>query len=154
MQEDVINLLNYDCATGVFTWKPRRGVKAGVPLGTDNGHGYKRITVLGKSYYAHRLAWLYMHGEIPDCQIDHIDGNKANNSISNLRKATPSQNQHNHCIAQSNSKSGIQGVSWHKKARKWQSHIKINGEKKYLGLFYSKYDAKNAYEEIKKELRA
>lgn len=144
-QKELQEILDYNPHTGIFMWrKQRRGVKVGVPLGTDNGFGYLRITVLGKSYYAHRLAWFYVEGSWPD-QIDHINGIKSDNSYWNLRDVTVQQNAQNKIFPQKTSKSQILGVSWHKKAKKWQAHICIYKERKYLGLFASVEEAQQAY---------
>ena len=144
-QQDLWDLLLYRPDTGMFVWKKkRRGIKTNVPLGTDNGFGYLRITVLGKSYYAHRLAWFYMEGEWPD-QVDHINGNKSDNRWENLRNVNVQQNAQNKLKAQKNSDSKILGVSWHKKAKKWQAHICVYKERKYLGLFKHINEAQEAY---------
>jgi hypothetical protein len=145
-QSDLHELLFYDPLTGVFTWsKNRRGVITNKSLGTDNGFGYLRITVLGKSYYAHRLAWLYVYGEFPKNQIDHINGNKNDNRIENLRDVSNFDNAQNKINATSKSKSQLLGVSWHKKANKWQAHICLYKIRKYLGLFETKELASQAY---------
>jgi len=144
-QDDVVQLLNYDENTGVFSWKKkRRGVKTGVALGSNNGFGYLRITVLGKSVYAHRLAWFYVYGVWPDT-IDHINGCKADNRIVNLKNCSISENNQNTHGPQVNSKSQTLGVSWHKKAKKWQAHICVYKERKYLGLFDDVNEAHKAY---------
>lgn len=144
-QKELCEILDYNQDTGVFMWrKQRRGVKTNVQLGTDNGFGYLRITVLGKSYYAHRLAWFYVNGTWPD-QIDHINGIKSDNSIKNLRDVNVQQNAQNKLKAQKNSDSKILGVSWHKKAKKWQAHICVYKERKYLGLFDDINEAQKAY---------
>jgi hypothetical protein len=143
LQARLHEVLNYDQETGVFTWKPRKGCRAGQPLGCDNGNGYLRITVDGVSHYAHRLAWVYMNGSTDAEHIDHINGNRADNRIANLRPATPKQNQENRHGAQRNSKSGVLGVSWHKRAGKWQAHR--SGE--YLGLYPTQEAAQAAYME-------
>ena len=151
-QKTLWGILTYYCDSGVFKWnKKRRGVKTGVPLGTDNGFGYLRITVLGKSYYAHRLAWFYMNGEWPD-QIDHINGIKSDNRWSNLRDVSVQQNAQNKLKAQKNSDSRILGVSWHKKAKKWQAHICIYKERKYLGLFEDINEAQKAFLKEKEKI--
>jgi hypothetical protein len=93
-----------------------------VPLGTSNGFGYLRITVLGKSYYAHRLAWFYMNGEWPD-QIDHINGIKSDNRIENLRNVTVQQNNQNKLNAQTPQKR--QGL-WLAKTAKTKPHFAQN----------------------------
>ena len=151
---NLLEIMDYDKETGVFTWKKqRRGVRVGVPLGTCNGYGYLRITVLGQSYYAHRLAWFYVHGEWPSDEIDHINSIRKDNRICNLREATTSENQHFRFLSQtcgmSNSKTKTLGVSWHSKARKWQAHCK----KVYLGLFDSIQAASDAYENARSSYR-
>lgn len=151
-QDDVVQLLNYDKNTGVFSWKKkRRGVKTGVPLGSDNGFGYLRITVLGKSVYAHRLAWFYVHGVWPET-IDHINGCKSDNRIVNLKNCSISENNQNTHGPQVNNKSQTLGVSWHKKAKKWQAHICVYKERKYLGLFDDVNEAHKAYLKEKEKL--
>jgi hypothetical protein len=151
--KDLLEVIDYDKNTGIFTWsKKRRGVITGKPLGTCNGYGYLRITVFGKSYYAHRLAWFYVHGYFPKNQIDHINGVKSDNKILNLREATSLQNAQNKLKPQKNSKSHILGVSWHKKAKKWQAHICIYKQRKYLGLFENIHDAENAFKTEKEKV--
>jgi len=140
-KERLRELLQYSPETGLFFWLQRKGCRTGVALGSDNGNGYLRITVDGRSNYAHRLAWIYMHGAIPLGQIDHINGIRSDNRIANLRPATPAQNVANRHGAQANSKSGVIGVSWHKRAGKWQAHR----GRRYLGLFDTKEAASAAY---------
>lgn len=151
--KSVIELLNYDQASGLFTWKKkRRGVPLGKTLGCSNGRGYLRIVVLGKSCYAHRLAWFYVYGIWPNGQIDHIDGNNANNAISNLRDVSPQGNAQNVTRPSKKNKSSALGVSWHKKANKWQVHICVYKKRKYIGLFENIEDAKSAYIEEKRKV--
>lgn len=151
-QKDVCELLAYDKETGIFQWKKkRRGISTDKHLGTCNGFGYLRITVLGKSYYAHRLAWFYVYGVWPD-QIDHINGVKNDNRIANLRSCTDLENKQNRVKSQSNSKSKTLGVSWHKKAKKWQAHICIYKERKYLGVFSSIEEANEAYKQEERQM--
>lgn len=150
---DIIELLDYDKDTGIFKWKKqRRGIKTDVPLGTDNGFGYLRITVLGKSYYAHRLAWFYIHGTMPKEEIDHINGNKSDNRIENLRSLSRQGNAQNRNTHQKNNDSHMLGVSWHKKAKKWQVHICVYKQRKYLGLFENMNDAHEAYIKEKEKI--
>jgi hypothetical protein len=95
--------------------------------------GYLRGSVNGKSYKAHRLIFLYYHGYMP-LQIDHIDGNPANNKIENLREATSAQNNQNRKVTSS---SGIKGVVWHKQSKKWIASICVNRKSIHLGSFLS-----------------
>ena len=151
--QDLIDLIDYSPSTGIFFWKKkRRGINTEKKLGTSNGFGYLRITVLGKSHYAHRLAWFYMTGIYPSLEIDHINGDRADNKFNNLRIVTRSQNAQNRSTYQSNNKSKTLGVSWHKKSKKWQAHICIYKERKYLGLFEKAEDAHNAYLLAKQEV--
>lgn len=131
-------LLHYAPETGVFTWsKPRSGVRHGAQAGMVD-RGYRFIRLLGRVYYAHRLAWLYVYGEWPRGQIDHIDGNPSDNRICNLRDATHSQNNMNKRVKRDN-QTGLKGV---KKYRK-RFQARINGD--YLGTFDTAEDAHAAY---------
>lgn len=152
-QQMLHELLDYNAKTGAFSWKkPRRGVKTGVQLGCDNGSGYLRITVAGKSEYAHRLAWMYVNGHWPTQTVDHINGNRGDNRIANLRLATYAENMQNIRQATKKSESKVLGVSWHKRAGKWQVHISVGRNKKYLGLFKDKSEAQQAYIAAKRDL--
>jgi hypothetical protein len=133
-KDELKELLSYDKDTGVFVWiKPRQGVRTGVAIGTSNGLGYLRIRFKGKSYYAHRLAWLYMYGYMPK-QIDHINGNPSDNRISNLRECNQTQNMCNKKVSSAN-KSGVKGVSYAMHAKKWKVQIQLNGKNKHIGYF-------------------
>ena len=150
---DALELLSYSKETGLFSWsKQRRGVKVGIPLGCSNGFGYLRITVMGQSVYAHRLAWFYVHGKWPKDQIDHINGIKSDNRIANLRDVVSIENAQNKHGAQKNSKSLTMGVSWHKRSKKWQVHVCVYRERKYLGLFNDIKEAEAVYLKAKGKL--
>jgi hypothetical protein len=144
--------LHYDQATGLFTWRVNRpGGKGriGVVAGTKNKNGYIQISVAMRLYMAHRLAWLYMTGEWPKGQIDHIDMNKTNNKFDNLRVASMAQNQANTRVRKSN-KSGFKGVYLDKKTNKWISRIRIPGHRILLGYFDTASAAGAAYAEVAK----
>jgi hypothetical protein len=95
--------------------------------------GYVRVCLNKKQYKAHRVIFLMHHGYLPEF-IDHIDGNKLNNKIENLRPATKQQNNQNRGI-QKNNKSGAKGVCWSKATNKWRIQININNKKEYFGVY-------------------
>ncbi|WP_312740473.1 HNH endonuclease [Cedecea neteri] len=138
--------LHYDPETGAFTWiKKRRGrMQPGDAAGAINSHGYVKIHLLGKVFSAHRLAWLIYYGEWPPEDIDHIDRNKSNNRIDNLRKASRSMNSANVGIKSHNT-SGYKGVSFNKEWGKWFAQIIVRGKKKFLGYYESPEKASEAY---------
>jgi hypothetical protein len=141
-QEQLKHVLLYDPLTGVFTWAYsssffKHGAVAGY---TDKRRGYVSISLHRKRYYAHRLAILYVDGYMPENSVDHIDRDKSNNRYANLREATH-QCQMRNCKPQRNNLSGVKGVSWHKKAGKWQAHINLDRRMHSLGLFTDLLDA-------------
>lgn len=147
-------ILNYDQATGAFTWAIRR--KGGRGIGKEAGgrmsHGYISICINGQEYTGHRLAWLYMHGEWPLDYIDHINGNRSDNRIENLRDVSQSVNMQNVYAPKSNNKSGYRGVSWHAQRGKYTARIKVEGRYLSLGLHTTPEAANAAYLEAKRRL--
>jgi hypothetical protein len=144
-QAELKEFLHYNQEMGVFTWVKSKGaVKANSIAGTVMKKGYIRIKVSGGIYLAHRLAWLYVYGEMPKDQLDHINNDKADNRITNLREANNYQNQYNKPKQPSN-KSGYKGVSFHKDTGKWQAQIRVQGVNKYIGLFDTALEASLAY---------
>lgn len=139
-------VLQYDAKTGLFTWKVSRGiVRAGTIAGTPHTHGYTHITLKGKRYFAHRLAWLYTHGSWPSFEIDHVNRLKSDNRLLNLREVTSSQNQQNRLLTKNNS-SGFKGVTWNKQKSKWWAKITVNHKKYHLGFFDTPEEASLAYQ--------
>jgi hypothetical protein len=137
--DDVKELLDYDRETGEFYWKSRPHNISKRFIGKRAGTislGYLRISLDGKLVLAHRLVWLMEHGEWPRDHIDHINRNKMDNRIGNLRDATQSQNMRNASLP-SNNKSGIAGVSWNKVKNSWEVYIGV-GQRKRTGLGYKK----------------
>lgn len=130
-QDQLKSLIKYNPSTGIFFRQINRTERI---AGTISKNGYVQIGISGKRYYAHRLAWLYVFGEIPIGDIDHKNGEKSDNRIANLRIATRSQNIMNVGI-KSNNTSGVKGVSWIKKRGKWQALVCINGLNNHLGLY-------------------
>jgi hypothetical protein len=129
-------LVSYDQETGLFTWLVWRpnGVKVGHVAGRLNKFGYRVISLDGRSYFAHRLAWLWMTGLWPVDEIDHSNAIKDDNRWINLRAATASQNAGNR-RAYANNTSGLKGVSWVVSRRKFIASIGLNGKRKNLGRF-------------------
>lgn len=119
---------------GILYKKPQSSrCRSNIVIGRNNGNGYLRTSINYKSYYVHRLIFVMHNGYFPK-QIDHIDGNRSNNKIENLREASNAQNNLNKTITKANT-SGLKNVYWHKAAQKWSVEIKVNGKKKYFGVF-------------------
>lgn len=137
-------VLDYDRATGVFTWKQKIGRRSAGAAGTVMFDGYRRIGIDGKQYRAHDLAWLWERGLMPDFLLDHRNRNRDDNSIDNLRQASQSQNLAN-TEKRSNNTSGYKGVSKLRGREKWIATIKVLGRSKYLGTFDSPSVAHVAY---------
>jgi hypothetical protein len=138
--------LSYDPKSGHLTWNyTTQWTKKGTIAGT-NCLGYIKISVNKVIIPAHRIAWAMHYGTWPFGEIDHINGNRVDNRIENLREVTHQQNCMNRAKAQNN-KSGYKGVSWHKVAKKWQAHLSIGGKSVYLGLFETAEKAHDAYEQ-------
>ena len=146
-QKRLKELLNYNPETGIFTrlTASAASVKVGDIAGGKCGNGYILISLDGKQYSAHRLAWLYMTGNFPKSLIDHKDGNKQNNIFSNLREATPAQNIAN---KKSTSKSGFKGVTWWARSSKWKAQMQVNGVNRHLGYFDTPEQAHEAYKDF------
>lgn len=133
--------LSYNPETGEFVWRISYGsAKAGSMAGHISNKGYRRIPVNKKHYQSHQLAWLYVHGEFPEHEIDHINGDKLDNRTINLRSVTRKENGRNVRIPTHNT-SGIMGVRWNKLEQKWKAYIKVNGINKGVGTFFDKFDA-------------
>ena len=140
-------LLDYDPDTGVLTWKVgRRGpARAGAVSGYLGGNGYLRTRVDGRMYRNHRVAWLIATGSWPADQIDHINGDRTDNRLANLREATARQNAHNTGLPVNNT-SGFKGVHWHNHKGKWRAQVSHDGRLIYIGYFDTPEQASVAYE--------
>jgi hypothetical protein len=143
-------LLNYDPETGIFTRRIAlcNAVKAGDVAGS-NSNGYLALHVAGRRYKAHRLAWMYVYGDWPKSHIDHINGDKADNRITNLRDVDRSTNLQNMRLATKRNSVGLMGV-YPVKGR-YTSKIMVNGASRYLGCFKTAEEAHAAYLEAKRE---
>ena len=145
-------LITYNMETGQFIWSYPEGSGKGYPnkkigalAGMNcSGRKYVKIIIGGKQFYAHRLAWLWVHGEYPNGVIDHINGDGGDNRISNLREATKTQNQWNRKVSM-RTKSGLKGAFFHKRSGKWASSIKVHDKHIRLGIFATPEEAHLAY---------
>lgn len=139
---------HYDPETGVFTRVRsvgRHGChKAGTVAKARNSHGYSVIRIAGVLHGAHRLAWLYHFGEWPKV-IDHINGDKSDNRIANLRNVTQTENMQNLRSAPATSKSGLLGAHRFGRSKKWTARIRINGIGTRIGSFDTAEEAHAAY---------
>ena len=138
-------LLQYNADTGLFTWLERVDgrVKAGSVAGYKSGVGYLQVCVLGRQYLAHRLAWFYFYSHWPKGQIDHISGDRSNNSIKNLRDVSRRVNSQNQRRAMSNNICGLLGVS--PSRGRWQAQIVLDGKVTHIGRFDTPEEAHAAY---------
>lgn len=152
-QDELKSRLFYNPETGEFTWlnnplAPLRwnnrypGKKAGALMTI----GYILIRINKKPFLAHRLAFLYFYGFMPE-EVDHVDGNRSNNKISNLRAANRSINMKNLCRNTAN-KSGTTGVRWDDGRKKWAAYIQVNGKSVAPKRFKTRKEA----EEYRKQL--
>ena len=152
--ERLREVLSYDADTGLFVWQAQRGCKRpGESAGTQTD-GYLQISVDGRLYKAHRLAWLYVHGAWPVDAIDHINGDRSDNRIANLRDVTLAINNQNRRCATAGKSSPLLGVSWYAQTRRWRAQIQVAGKNRGLGYFDDPQAAHEAYLAAKRQLHA
>lgn len=145
-QNKLKRLLHYNQDTGIFTRKVAtcNTVKVGDIAGHKRMDGYVVISLGNNSYFAHRLAVLYMENKLYPHHVDHINGIKDDNRWCNLREATSSQNAANTGVRKDNT-SGFRGVSWDEKRKKWKTRINVDGKEIHLGRYKFLIQAANAY---------
>jgi len=138
-------LFAYDESAGALRWaKPRSRVRVGAIAGRlSSKDGYWRVETGGKSYQAHRLIWQFVHGEPPVGEIDHINGNRSDNRLENLRVVSRAENCQNRHNVRSDSKTGVLGAC--KNGGTYKAEIKKNGVRTYLGRFKTAAEAGAAY---------
>ena len=150
-QDRLKELFSYDAETGHLIWKKTgKGRPKSLLAGTEAPNGYIVINVDYKRYMAHRLVWLYHSGVLPEKDIDHINNNRADNRIENLREATRSENMQNEKKARSTNKNGLLGVS--KNNGRWRAQIELNYKRTHIGYFDTPEEAHAAYLAKKREL--
>ena len=147
IEHDLLHEL-FEYKAGKLYWKVRKQGRAlEKEAGSSDSRGYRQVKINRENYKSHRLIYMMFHGRIDsNLQIDHIDGDRSNNNIENLRVVTSQENQWNQTKAK--------GYSWMKSRRKWQARIGIDGKVKTLGLFNSEEDAREAYLKAKENLHA
>ena len=139
--DELLSTLSYDSETGIFKWLKTNSVvrvKGSIAGGVSGG--YICISINNVLYYAHRLAWFYVYKKWPPKFIDHVNGNRLDNRISNLRLATEEQNARN-IVGNRLNTSGAIGVSWDKTTGRWKSYVGYKNKTISLGYFDSKEDA-------------
>lgn len=145
-------IVSYNPETGVFYWKnlKNKNKKFGAEVKSKEKEGYIVINHKGKQYRAHRIAWLFYYGYMPIKGIDHINRDKTDNRIANLRLANDSQNAANVGLNKNN-KTGVPGIFWCKKSSKWRLRTIFMGNRVELGRFKTKEEAAKAYFNFKSE---
>jgi hypothetical protein len=150
----VREVLKYNQKTGRFTWIKSTGPRATVGdlAGSVNVRGYYDISIDGRKYVAHRLAWLYVTGQWPAYEIDHINGDRADNRFCNLRDVPRAINTQNRRRASVGTLSKLLGVSKH--GAKWRARLQTNGSVLQLGTYAMPSQAHAAYLLAKRQLHA
>lgn len=146
-QKYLKSILKFDQTTGNFYWKVKKpNVIIGELANNISKNGYVRISIDGKRYYAHRLAWLYVYGKYPSKNIDHINRIKTDNRIANLREVTQLENAQNASLRK-NKNNQLRGIALYKKTNKYRARIRHNGKEIYLGYFLTEDEAYKAYQQ-------
>ena len=145
LTQDLLNeLFEYDSLTGDFFWKRKRTPMSRVVVGSAAGYinvkGYFLVEISGKGYYVHRLIWMMVTGELPEYEIDHINGNPKDNRLINLRSVSRQENQQNKKMYATNT-SGAVGVCWDKRESKWLVRIGVNNQSAHIGYFEDWFEA-------------
>ena len=145
-------LFTLDSKSGKLYWKtsPAHQIKVGTEAGYKNIAGYKVVTIKGQAYLVHRIIWFMFKGTQPLLDIDHIDGNKINNTPANLRDVSRTVNRQNIKKAPKNNSTGLLGTTL-LKGGKFQASINVNGKCLYLGRHDTAQKAHKAYLEAKRK---
>lgn len=152
--ERINEVLRYDPVNGGFVWRlsltsrAREGQRAGTASGSA---GYRRLRLDGVTHLEHRLVFFYHHGRWPQPQCDHIDGDRANNRIENLREVSVAQNAQNR--RGHNKSTGVKGVYRSTSGKPFYSQIKVNGRNKSLGSFNTVEEASLAFQQAEAALK-
>lgn len=150
-------LFHYDPSTGFLYWKESgKGRRADRRAGClpSKRDGYSRTTYAGEQYLAHRLIWLVVYGAWPADQVDHINGDRGDNRLANLRGATNTTNAQNLHRANKNNRTGLLGTSVDSLTGKYRASISAEGKTIYLGLYLTPEEAHSAYKQAKRLIHA
>lgn len=149
--DELIKHIHYDPETGAFTRliKSSASAKVGPTLGNPRGDGYRALSVCGKEQYLHRLAWFYVHKSWPKFVIDHINGDKTDNRLCNLRDIPQKLNLQNIRKSKGRGPGALLGVARFRD--RFRADIRIDGKKKHLGVFASAEAAHEAYLDAKRK---
>ena len=149
-QEELQEILHYNPETGIFTWKinaNRNRAMKGTEVSSISRNGYGTVVYKRKRYGTHRLAWLYIHGKFDtNLQIDHINHNRLDNRICNLRLVTRREQNMNLGLRKDNT-SGVTGVKFREDRGKWEARIRVDNKRYELGHYVNKEDAVKARKE-------
>lgn len=149
-QSDIKSVAHYDEQTGIFTrLTSAGGFHIGTSMGRTDTYGYRQLNIQSRSYLAHRAAWLYVYGEWPTDEIDHIDGNRSNNAISNLRIVKRQGNNQNIRKSRVTNIVGVLGVS--RSGKKFTARINADGSQVHLGTFNTPEEAYESYLQAKRK---
>jgi hypothetical protein len=142
--KELCETFSYDENTGELKWEVEKSfkIRKGHSASTDSGNGYKKVMLNGKNMYVHRIIWAMKYGEFPE-QIDHINGIRSDNRLSNLRKADNLLNSHNHHKFRETN-SGFRNVYFDKRYGTFRATIYSNGKRIYMGTFITAIDAHKA----------
>ena len=146
-----ISRISYDPETGIFRWAVSEpGVSAGKVAGSLTKYGYWVVKLERKQYRAHRLAWFIAHGVWPIGEVDHINGDRLDNRLANLRVVDRAGNSQNQLRAHRDNRScGLLGVTWNKQHGKWQAKLQARKKRHHVGYFSNPEAAHAAYLEAK-----
>ena len=146
MIEQLRKLISYDAVTGQFARLATLDPHGTSSNGCIRNDGYRKISVAGRNYTAHRLAWALHYGDWPSGQIDHINGNRDDNRIANIRLACNAENARN--MVKKTGVSGYTGVSPNGKG--WLAKIRVDGKQTCLGTYQTPEEAAEAYGKAEK----
>lgn len=151
----ISSFFDVDANAGTITRRVSAGNRtAGSNACTKTSEGYLSLSCVGVRMPAHRLIWAHHHGKWPSGEIDHINGDRSDNRIENLRDVSKQTNQQNRRTAQKTSRSGLIGAIWLEQRKCWKAEIRVNGATKMIGRYKTAQEAHEAYVVAKRRLHA